>query len=195
MPQRSKVRPAQSASLREGMEPIVTERLLLRPLSVQDVTAAYVDALHDPEVLRWTEARHIWWDRDRVIQFVRQSNVEGVSILFGMFLKDTDRHIGNLRLFNFHPVHRRAELSFLIFDKSQWSKGYATEAVRAVTHYAFETLKLHRIHADYYALNAGSARVFEKSGYEIEGVFKEHMVVDGSYMDSVRIAKLNHGEV
>lgn len=175
------------------MEPIVTERLYLRPLSAQDVTAAYVDALRDSDVVRWTEARHVAWDRERVVQFVKQSNAEGVSMLFGIFLKESDRHIGNLRLFNFHPIHRRAELSFLLFDKTQWSKGYATEAVKAVTRYAFEMLQLHRIHADYYAVNAGSARVFEKSGYEIEGVFKEHVFVDGGYMDSIRIAKLNRG--
>ncbi len=173
---------------------ISSERLLIHPMMTSDVTPQYVAALNDPEVVRWTEARHQRWSTEQVIAYVR-SHDHHATFLFGIFLKGNGQHIGNIRLFNIHPVHKRAELSFLIFDKSQWSKGYATEAVRAVTHYAFETLKLHRIHADYYALNVGSARVFEKSGYEIEGVFKEHMVVDGSYMDSVRIAKLNHGGV
>ncbi len=173
------------------MEPIRTERLSLRPLAIDDITEAYIEALRDPEVLRWTEARHVSWDRERVVQFVKQSNVEGHSLLVGIFMKPSGRHIGNLRLFNFHPVHRRAELSFLIFDRSEWGKGYATEAVEALTHYAFDTLKLHRIHADYYAMNHGSAKVFQKAGYAIEGIFKDHVFVEESYADSIRIAKVN----
>lgn len=173
------------------MDPITTERLQLRPLSVKDITAAYVDALNDPEVVRWTEAKHTQWDRQRVAHFVEQSNLDGVSMLIGIFLKGFGTHIGNLRLFNFHAVYSRAELSFILFDKSQWSKGYATEAVQAVTTFAFEVLGLHRIHADYYEPNAASARVFEKAGFEIEGVFKDHCAHHGEYVDSVRVGKVN----
>ena len=174
------------------MFPIETERLLLRPVTEEDVTPAYLDALNDPEVVRWTEARHTVWDRERVLQWIRQSNVEGVSILVGIFLKGSGRHIGNLRLFNFHPIHQRAELSFIIFDKTQWSKGYATEGVRALTDDAFRMLGLHRIHADYYAVNTGSARVFQKAGFAVEGVSRQHVFRDGGFLDSVRVGRVNH---
>jgi RimJ/RimL family protein N-acetyltransferase len=45
--------------------------------------------------------------------------------------------------------------------------------------------------ADYYAINTGSSKVFEKAGFSIEGVFKDHFMLDGKYIDSVRIAKIN----
>lgn len=175
-----------------SMDQIVTARLSLRPLTVHDVTPAYIAALNDPEVVGLTEARHVTWDRARVAQWIEQSNVEGISKLFGMFLTSSGKHIGNLRLFHFHPVYRRVELSFMVFDKTEWSKGYTTEAVQAITGYVFDTLKLHRIQADYYASNARSARVFQKAGFDIEGVFKGHLVKDGAYVDSIRVAKM-HG--
>ncbi len=79
----------------------------------------------------------------------------------------------------------------MIFDKAQWSKGYATEAIRATIRHAFETLRLHRVHADYYAGNTASARVFDKAGFAVEGVFRDHFQLEGRYVDSIRVAKLN----
>lgn len=173
---------------------LTTERLYLRPLEGEDITPAYLEALNDPDVMRWTEARHQYWDEERAADYIRRSNREGVSTLLGIFLKDSDRHIGGIRLFNVHPVDRRAELSLMIFDKSQWSRGYATEALEAVVDYAFRELGLHRLHADYYAANTASARLFAKAGFQIEGVYKDHFFVDRVYMDSIRVAKLKPQE-
>lgn len=177
-----------------AIEPIATERLVLRMVTPADVTPAYIEAMNDPAVVSLTEARHHAWDRPRVLQFIERSNREGISTLIGIFLKYGGRHIGNLRLFNFHPVHRRAELSFIIFDTAQWSKGYATEAVLAVCRYAFDVWGLHRIHADYYAANAASARLFDKAGFRIEGRYRDHFFSDGRYTDSIRVGKLNPAE-
>lgn len=169
---------------------LTTARLFLRPLEVEDITPAYLEALNDPEVVRWTEARHQRWDEASIAEYIGRSNCEGVSVFLGIFLKDSDRHIGGIRLFNFHPVDRRAELSLMIFDKSLWSKGYGGEALAAVVDYAFEVLGLHRLHADYYAANTASARLFAKAGFQLEGVYKDHFFMDGAYMDSIRVAKV-----
>lgn len=173
------------------MEPIVTQNLYLRQLTVEDITQAYVDALNDPEVVRLTEARHFEWNHESVAEYVERSNVEGESLLFGVFLKSSDKHIGNIRLSNFSKQHHRVELGIMIFDKSQWGKGYGREALIAVTDYVFGVLKLHRLCADYYAVNTASARMFEKAGFKIEGVFRDHFFLDGDYVDSIRIAKIN----
>ena len=173
------------------MEPIVTQNLYLRQLTVEDITQAYVDALNDPKVVRLTEAKHFKWNRESVIEYVEKSNVEGESLLLGIFVKGSNKHIGNIRLFNFSKQHHRVELGIMIFDKSQWNKGYGTEALIAVTGYVFGVLELHRICADYYAVNAASARMFEKVGFKIEGVFRDHFFLDGEYVNSIRIARIN----
>ena len=81
----------------------------------------------------------------------------------------------------------------MVFDKTQWHKNYATEALQAVTDYVFLNLKLHRIHADYYAPNQGSAKMFEKAGFTVEGIYKDHFICEGRYVDSVRVGKVNAG--
>lgn len=76
-------------------------------------------------------------------------------------------------------------------NKSQWSKGYGTESLMAVCDYAFNEFQLHKICADYYSVNTASAKMFQKAGFETEGVFQDHFWLDGEYVNSVRIAKFN----
>jgi len=173
------------------MKKIITEHLCLRKLLVSDITRDYINSLNDLEVIRLTETKYEKWTMPKVKKYVIKSNEPGKSLLTGIFLKETDKHIGNIRLFNFNEHHRRAELGIMIFDKSQWSKGYGTESLGAFTKYAFERFSLHKICADYYSPNKASARIFEKSGFKTEGIFKDHFLLDGKYVDSIRIAKFD----
>ena len=169
---------------------LLSKRLEIGVLSPDDITVTYLNALNEDEIVGLTEARHQHWNIANVKRYIDNSNKPGESILFQVSLKQIDKHIGNIRLFNFHEVHNRAELSFLFYDMEEWGKGYATEALDTVVNYAFESLKLHRIHADYYELNVRSARVFEKLGFEIEGTYRDHFLLDDMYIDSVRVGKI-----
>ncbi len=172
------------------MNKIITHNLYLRPFQLNDITAEYIDALNDKGIVRLTETRHQEWDEESARRYVKESNAEGVSQLIGIFLKESGKHIGNIRLFNFSR-HKRAELSIMLWDKVQWSKGYGAESILAVCDYAFNDLKLHKICADYYSVNTTSAKMFFKAGFEIEGLFQDHFLLDGEYVGSVRIAKFN----
>ena len=168
-----------------------TSRLYLRQFLPADINGTYLNALNDSSVMGLTEARHQIWDRNKAVDFIKSASSKN-SKIFGVFIKNSDKAIGNIRVFNIHDIHRRAELSFLFYDKNEWSRGYATEAIESVLMYVFDELNLHRIVADYYATNAASARLFEKVGFIIEGMFKEHFVMeDGEFIDSIRVAKLN----
>ena len=168
----------------------LSRRLEVRVFRPEDITATYLDALNANEIVGLTEARHQHWNIANATQYIENSNKLGESILFRVSLREVDKSIGNIRLFNFHEVHNRAELSFLFYDQEEWGKGYATEAIDTVVNYGFESLKLHRIHADYYELNSRSGRVFEKLGFEIEGIYRDHFFFDDMYIDSVRVGKI-----
>jgi len=170
---------------------IKTDRLLLSKFVKEDINETYMNALNDHSIMEMTEARHVIWDRNNIEKFIENSNTKD-SLLFSVKLKEKNKQIGNIRLFNIHNVHKRAELSLLFYDKSEWGRGYATEAINAVVCFAFENLKLHRVFADYYATNLASSKIFEKSGFKIEGVFKDHFYTkDKNFVDSIRIAIIN----
>ncbi|NTV28856.1 MAG: GNAT family N-acetyltransferase [Candidatus Omnitrophica bacterium] len=168
---------------------IKTKRLELRELTCSEVSQAYIDGLNDPAVNGLTEARHVRWTRKKVLDYVKGAR-SGGYYLIGIFLKEGDRHIGNIRLLNIDAVHKRAELGIMIFDRSTWGQGYGTEAILGVVQFAFSSLGLHRIQADYYSVNKASARLFKNAGFTVEGIFRDHFSFGSGYVDSVRVARI-----
>ena len=60
-----------------------------------------------------------------------------------------------------------------------WGRGIATEALRAVSDYAFATFDIWRLEAGVFDWNPASARVLEKAGYILEGRARRAVVKDG----------------
>jgi len=76
-------------------------------------------------------------------------------------------------------------------DKEAWGRGYATDAMRVRTKFAFETLNLHRVESEVLAENMASQRALEKVGYTREGVFRQHSWSEGRWHDTIRYAILD----
>ena len=173
-----------------------THRLLIRPFSILDISDVYLNALNEDSIIGLTEARHKKWDIESVKQFINSNNLDN-TLFLAVVLKQNNKPIGNVRLFNINNNnHNNAELSFLFYDKNEWGKGYATESLKAVIDYAFDALQLHRIFADYYATNTGSLKVFKKLDFKIEGVFVDHFKNENNkYINSIRVAKIKHKKI
>ena len=91
--------------------------------------------------------------------------------------------IGWCSLTRWNPEFRSASLGYCL-DEPAWGHGYATEAVRAVLQWAFDTLDLNRVQAEADTRNAASGRVLEKLGIVREGTLREDCVVNGEVSDS-----------
>ncbi len=66
-----------------------------------------------------------------------------------------------------------------------WNRGIATEALRAMTRYAFETFALRRLQATVFGWNPASSRVLEKCGYRFEGRLRRAIVKAGEITDEL----------
>ena len=78
--------------------------------------------------------------------------------------------------------HQHAEVGYWI-GVPYWGNGYATEAARALVQYAFEELRLHRVHASHTANNPASGKVLRSVGMKYEGRMREHLVKWGEDQD------------
>ena len=83
-----------------------------------------------------------------------------------------------------------AELGYWIGEPF-WGKGIATRAVELISEYGFLQLGLERIHSGVFAFNGASRRVLEKSGFNLEGIFKRSILKNGRIWDEYRYALLN----
>jgi ribosomal-protein-alanine N-acetyltransferase len=155
----------------------------LRTLTEADCTEWYVESLNDPNVNRFLETRHVRQTHETVLTFVSTVNSREDEFLFGIFLKPDDRHIGNIKVGPINRHHGVGDVSLWIGDKSCWGKGYATEAIVAISKYAFSTLGISKLSASMYEPNAASYRAFIKAGYQYEGSRKAHYSFEGGRVD------------
>ena len=114
----------------------------------------------------------------RTIRAARASRPETV------FALEVDgRAVGGIGLHPQGDVHRRAmEIGYWL-GEPYWGRGIVTEAVRALTRYAFETFDIARVYAYVYEWNPASARVLEKAGYRLEGRLRKAVTKEGTTMD------------
>ena len=93
--------------------------------------------------------------------------------------------VGGIGLVLKDDVFRRsAEIGYWLGERF-WGRGIVTEAVRAVTDYAFATFDLCRVYAGVFEWNPASMRVLEKGGYEFECRMKKSVTKDGQTIDEL----------
>jgi len=169
-----------------------SHRLYLRPLTLHDCTEEYVAWLNDPEVNRFLETRHMRHDIEAVREFVQHVNSRDDEHLFGIFLKSTGAHIGNIKVGPIGKYHPLADVSLLIGARACWGQGYATEAIDAISRFAFDTLCVRKLAAGMYASNAASYRAFLKVGYRQEGLRRAHYLLNGKLSDIIELGLSPH---
>lgn len=64
-------------------------------------------------------------------------------------------------------------------------RGYASAALAAVSRFAFEELRLHRLEAACMPSNNASLRTLERGGFSREGIGRKYLKIDGIWEDHV----------
>ncbi len=96
----------------------------------------------------------------------RQRHGDGVA--FAILHAGSADVIGQIGLINWARDAEHAEVGYLL-RRTQWGKGYGTEALHLICAFGIESLRLHRIAATVVEGNLGSTRVLEKVGFRLEG--------------------------
>ncbi len=147
---------------------------LLEHLSSKDV---YETTLTIP--YPYSEADADAWIQKRIAHESKQGKTVSFAIrdanakLIGVIGADS------LELGNTH----KAEIGYWLAPK-YWGKGIMTDAVRAYIRYAFGELQLLKLVAHVFETNAGSARVLENNGFQLEGRLRKHFRKEGRLLDA-----------
>jgi RimJ/RimL family protein N-acetyltransferase len=156
-------------------EPLVTERLVLRRSRPED--AGPISAYRsDPNVNRYQG-----WDRTdpegiRAEILDMESRAPGGAggwVQFTVEERDGGRLVGDVGISAVDGEPGVAKIGYTIAPAFQ-GRGYATEAVRALVDYAFETLGAERVRAFAAAENVPSLRVAENVGLRLVERYDRH---------------------
>jgi ribosomal-protein-alanine N-acetyltransferase len=163
------------------------QNIFLKSLVPDDVGQYYADWLNDPEIVKYLESRWNTYHLSDVKNYIQTINNSDKDYLFGIFLKDKNRHIGNIKIGGIDPIHRFANVGLMIGEKKCWGKGYGTESIIVATRIAFCELNLNCLTAGIYSSNLSSYHAFLKAGWEDAGRFKKYRFFDGEYVDQINV--------
>lgn len=93
------------------------------------------------------------------------------------------RPIGSIGLHGIDWKNRQATTGIMIGERTEWGKGYASEAMRLRTRFAFEEMGLEKLMTEVISENRGSIRALEKAGYKQCGVRRKHRFRHGRWYD------------
>lgn len=111
----------------------------------------------------------------------REDYVRGLGVTFALERRSAGDLIGVVGL-RANPEHEHAEIGYWV-GVPFWSRGYATEAARAVVDFAFEVRGYHRVFGRVYCGNRASERILERLGMRHEGCLREHLLRFGERQD------------
>lgn len=149
---------------------LTTPRLILRTWKPSDI--ALMAAINsDPLVMEYFPATQNIVATQASIDYITQHYKNYGYGVYAVEIKDTHEFIGfvgldhpSFEIPNFKPIGLPIVEILWRLSSSHWGKGYATEAARAVLHYAFTELNLDEIISFAVVANFKSRRVMEKIG-------------------------------
>jgi RimJ/RimL family protein N-acetyltransferase len=172
--------------------PIVTDRLRLRPLTLDDVDAL-LTYRGRADVCRYLPfepmTREVLTGRLRTDLSRTSITGEGQGLTLGVELAQSGELIGDVVLFFRSHEHAGGELGY-VFHPDAAGQGYATEAATAVLDLAFEGLGLNRVVARLDLRNEASAKLAERLGMRREAHFVRNEIFKGEWADELVYAVL-----
>jgi RimJ/RimL family protein N-acetyltransferase len=164
---------------------LTTERLLLRALRSDDAPMLSETA-NDPDIAGKLSSMPYPYTLDEATKFIHDVQCgykEGEAIEFAIVGKATGDLMGMIAM-DLNHRDNHATIGYWL-GKTYWGRGYATEVLREILRFGFETLKLHRMAGHHFHNNPASGRVLQKAGMKQEGRRVEHFYKNGEYLDIV----------
>lgn len=144
-----------------------------------DLEAARLNEAYRPAV--WKNQEELWFNVGK----------DPSRVFFSIRKIEPDAIIGYVQIANIDAVHRSALLGIRIGEPVERSKGYGTEAINLAIKFCWNHLNLSRISLIVFATNERAIKLYSSLGFEIEGVQRRAVFIDGRWIDLVMMALLH----
>ena len=155
----------------------------IKILEPENITERCLKWYSDPDVVRFSDNQYRKFSMESQCQYVATCLRDSTMDLYGIFYDDL--HVGNLSITDLDPIHSRAEISYMIGERSYWGKGAATLAISQIIELAVSKYQLNKLFAGVAEDNYGSRKVLEKNGFAAEGRRINHVFYEGCYHNQI----------
>lgn len=152
----------------------------LRP----DDAPLMLEWMHDPSVQKGLRKDMLHMTLEQAESFCKNAKLpaqpaQGDSVHFAI-ADEQDEYLGTISLKNLDFENRHAEYAITIRSKMH-NKGIGTQATRLLFEKAFGDYSLHKVYLEVLDSNPGAIHMYEKSGFQYTGEFREHLFLRGEY--------------
>jgi len=155
-----------------GTQVLVTERLTLRPIRMDDAEDMFFNWASDPEVSRYLP----WLPHPDLAETktVIASWLEDLKKpeFFHWCIEYAGTAIGTIAVVSVDERRNFATLGYCL-SRRFWNRGIMSEALLAVEEFLFLQAGFNRIEACHHVDNPASGRVMQKAGMRFEGVRRQ----------------------
>lgn len=169
-----------------SFQSLSTKRLLLRKFHAEDAAAYYVRLGSSNTVTKfmlWAPHLDISESEESIRKILNRYD-STTPYTWAITLKETDSLIGRIDLLRLDKETGIGSFAYML-GEDFWSKGYGTEAMRAVFDFAFAQLDVSTIEADHMADNPASGAAMRKAGMTCQGSIPKKYQKNGIWHDAV----------
>ena len=169
---------------------IYGKEIVLRAIEDEDNELLY-SIMNDPETERMLGGSSKPISREEQSRWFSR-HVENDSALRCIIaLKSDNQALGTVILSDIDQKNGVAEIHIKLAKSGSRGKGYGTDAVNTMVKYAFDEMRLNCIYANILSYNQISAGLFEKCGFQREGVLRDRVFKGGRYIDLISYSIIN----
>ena len=130
----------------------------------------------------WTqEAWDKWFDE-------HLGTEQKTSVNFG--IEADNNLIGTCGLWSFNQTAQTCDLGIGIGEREYWGRGYGREAVELLLEYAIQIRNFRKVSLTSSSTNERALRCYQACGFVEEGRLRQHLWVNGQFVDVVHMGIL-----
>lgn len=150
----------------------------LKPLAKEDLEYR-VDLLNNKEIAPHINTNEVFTIEKTTSWFeTLKNNATRVDFVF----MDDEKKVGMGGLTNISNFNRSCEL-YMYIDPSCHGKGFGFRSCFELCIYAFDILNLNKVYLYTFSENIPANKLYEKIGFKLEGVLRQHSFKEGKLRD------------
>lgn len=171
---------------------IAGELVILRALEASDLERCY-RWMNDPNIVRTLKSRYpmafdheaLWLD-----EAVRGSHS---ARHFAIENKHSRDHIGNASVHDIDWVSRTAQFGLFIGEPAAWNKGFGSDVVKTLVHFAFTEMNLLKLKIHVFDYNERARHLLVGQGFVQEGKLQREFFREGTFHDILILSIFRSG--
>jgi len=161
--------------------------IALRQVAEADIDL-FIKWFNDPVILKFLSVRSpksAIEERAWLYEMITKRKKTDLLLVVDVTQNNKTITIGTCGIHKIDHQNRNAEISVIIGEVKEQSKGYGTKVGQLLLNHCFNNLNLNRVYTGAYSFNKASIRTLKKIGFTKEGCLRQAIFKNGKFYDII----------